>query len=170
MNAFSVATVYVCNRVVGPYAVSLSLTTDGTIGTIQRTNITDYAITLSFAAASFTLTPTNSIYNNLSKIFISNTDGELVFDFDAPGNGIFFRSSNRSYEYCLISSGTCGSGSKVEQARFDGIAVVVAQTGQQVVARATAVPEPATWAMFIGGFGLVGVAMRRRQLVALSFS
>jgi len=28
---------------------------------------------------------------------------------------------------------------------------------------APAVPEPATWAMMIGGFGLVGVAMRRRS-------
>jgi len=27
----------------------------------------------------------------------------------------------------------------------------------------TAVPEPATWAMMIGGFGLVGTAMRRRK-------
>lgn len=29
---------------------------------------------------------------------------------------------------------------------------------------AAAVPEPATWAMMIGGFGLVGGAMRRRQV------
>ena len=28
---------------------------------------------------------------------------------------------------------------------------------------ATAVPEPATWAMMMGGFGLVGGAMRRRK-------
>ena len=28
-----------------------------------------------------------------------------------------------------------------------------------------AVPEPATWAMMIGGFGLVGVALRRRAAV-----
>jgi hypothetical protein len=27
----------------------------------------------------------------------------------------------------------------------------------------SAVPEPASWAMFIGGFGLIGGAMRRRQ-------
>jgi hypothetical protein len=26
-----------------------------------------------------------------------------------------------------------------------------------------AVPEPATWAMMIGGFGMVGAAMRRRK-------
>ncbi|MBT2186741.1 PEP-CTERM sorting domain-containing protein [Sphingobium sp. H33] len=30
------------------------------------------------------------------------------------------------------------------------------------------VPEPATWAMMIGGFALAGVAMRRRK-VAVSF-
>jgi len=30
----------------------------------------------------------------------------------------------------------------------------------------TAVPEPATWAMMIGGFGLAGTAMRRRRSVA----
>ena len=30
----------------------------------------------------------------------------------------------------------------------------------------TAVPEPATWAMMIGGFGMVGAALRRRRVVA----
>jgi hypothetical protein len=34
----------------------------------------------------------------------------------------------------------------------------------------SAVPEPATWAMFIGGFGLVGGAMRRRQRTTVSFA
>ena len=32
-----------------------------------------------------------------------------------------------------------------------------------IVITPPAVPEPATWAMFIGGFGLIGGAMRRRQ-------
>ena len=31
------------------------------------------------------------------------------------------------------------------------------------------VPEPATWAMFIGGFGLIGATMRRRK-VSVSFA
>ena len=34
----------------------------------------------------------------------------------------------------------------------------------------TAVPEPATWAMMIAGFGMVGFAMRRSQKVKLSFA
>ncbi|PZU09863.1 MAG: hypothetical protein DI605_08050 [Sphingomonas sp.] len=32
------------------------------------------------------------------------------------------------------------------------------------------VPEPATWAMFIGGFGLVGGAMRRQRRTGVHFA
>lgn len=35
---------------------------------------------------------------------------------------------------------------------------------------AGAVPEPATWAMMIGGFGMIGFAMRRRQKVTTRVS
>jgi outer membrane protein assembly factor BamB len=34
---------------------------------------------------------------------------------------------------------------------------------------AGSVPEPASWALMIGGFGMVGAAMRRRRSVAVSF-
>jgi hypothetical protein len=34
----------------------------------------------------------------------------------------------------------------------------------------TAVPEAATWAMFIGGFGLIGAAMRRRTRTTVRFA
>jgi hypothetical protein len=33
-----------------------------------------------------------------------------------------------------------------------------------------AVPEPASWALMLGGFGLVGSAMRRRRRAAVSFA
>jgi hypothetical protein len=33
-----------------------------------------------------------------------------------------------------------------------------------------AVPEPATWAMMIGGFGIAGMALRRRRRVTVSFA
>jgi len=35
--------------------------------------------------------------------------------------------------------------------------------------QAEAIPEPASWALMLGGFGLVGAAMRRRQRTAISF-
>jgi hypothetical protein len=34
----------------------------------------------------------------------------------------------------------------------------------------TSVPEPASWALFIGGFGVIGAGMRRRQRSVVSFS
>ncbi len=34
----------------------------------------------------------------------------------------------------------------------------------------SAVPEPATWGMMIGGFAIAGVAMRRRKSVSVSFA
>jgi hypothetical protein len=33
-----------------------------------------------------------------------------------------------------------------------------------------AVPEPATWAMLIAGFGFVGAAARRRRNVAVTYA
>lgn len=37
-----------------------------------------------------------------------------------------------------------------------------------VASRVGVVPEPATWALLIGGFGAVGAALRRRRLGALA--
>ena len=37
-------------------------------------------------------------------------------------------------------------------------------------AAANAVPEPATWAMMIGGFGLIGAAARRRTRANVTFA
>jgi hypothetical protein len=33
-----------------------------------------------------------------------------------------------------------------------------------------AFPEPASWGMMVGGFGLVGAAMRSRRRVSLTFA
>jgi hypothetical protein len=33
---------------------------------------------------------------------------------------------------------------------------------------AAAVPEPMSWAMFIGGFGVVGATMRGRRRIAIA--
>ena len=40
--------------------------------------------------------------------------------------------------------------------------------GSITIRQATAVPEPATWAMMLIGFGAVGFAMRRRQKPVLA--
>jgi hypothetical protein len=45
-----------------------------------------------------------------------------------------------------------------------------ASNGTFSAAVSGAVPEPATWAMMIAGFGMTGAALRRRPTVKVSFA
>ena len=47
---------------------------------------------------------------------------------------------------------------------LSGIGYLPRSGGVEVIAISGAVPEPASWAMLIAGFGLVGVAARRRKI------
>ncbi|WP_293971946.1 PEPxxWA-CTERM sorting domain-containing protein [Sphingomonas sp.] len=84
----------------------------------------------------------------------------------------------------LLGSAIAGSGS-VDFLGFttlDGIKSLTVAHGPEsdvlgfdnfqigTLASAAPVPEPATWAMFIGGFGLVGGAMRRRMRTSVRFA
>lgn len=44
-----------------------------------------------------------------------------------------------------------------------------ASPGETLSISAAAVPEPASWAMMVGGFGLLGATMRRRARTTVSF-
>lgn len=79
--------------------------------------------------------------------------------FDLANNGQNFMgiSGNAGETFSKISFNfTNGGVADMRQLRLGGIA-------------APAVPEPATWAMMVGGFGVVGLALRRRK-VSLAFS
>lgn len=58
-------------------------------------------------------------------------------------------------------------GSKIYGMRFGGNYILLTGTADGVPDTG-GVPEPATWAMFIAGFGLVGAAVRRRRTLAAS--
>lgn len=49
---------------------------------------------------------------------------------------------------------------------FGGLSADNATFSVDLLGGAGAVPEPATWALMIGGFGLAGAAMRRRRAMA----
>lgn len=75
--------------------------------------------------------------------------GGFAFSFEVP--------MNPSYEYQLFQRAS---------KEFRGCYFELDGTPDCVSVTVTGVPEPATWAMLITGFGLVGSAMRRRRLVA----
>jgi hypothetical protein len=93
----------------------------------------------------------------------------LSFDFGGVGATIEVTSFNDFSQYQTISSSFVASGptstvSFTNFSGFDGIDPVI----DNVIIRTNgtgAVPEPATWAMLLAGFGLVG-AVRRRQRLA----
>lgn len=81
---------------------------------------------------------------------LGGRDGRLTFGFDdgIRVGGILFGSTGIAFE-------------------FDSIAISTDRIG--LASLAVPVPEPASWAMMLGGFGLVGSAMRSRRKAVVSF-
>ena len=70
----------------------------------------------------------------------------------------------------LVAGSSAALGAAIASVRI----VNTAANGFRIAAQSgyfeNAVPEPATWAMMIGGFGLVGGAMRRRTHRTVTFA
>jgi hypothetical protein len=83
---------------------------------------------------------------------IDSFDLTVLAPISTPGGFNAFRFRGVSYD----------DGTLIYGLRFGGNYILLTGTadGQPPV-----VPEPATWAMLIAGFGLVGTAMRRRRPV-----
>ena len=130
------------------------LTFDGTTGTFGFDNV---------AESPFTHTFHFTVGDGTAGSTISSIKVDPVNNIDLTSvtlNGV---------EYAVGSTGTV---------EFRSIDQLVSAGEQTIIVKGTsggngsyagtlafaAVPEPATWAMMIGGFGLVGGAMRRRRV------
>ncbi len=85
------------------------------------------------------------------------TAANLLFNFTSAGNGFQLRLNFEDMNFLHWNGGATpivGTGNVLG---FGG-----ATYGQP----GNAVPEPAAWAMMLGGFGLVGTSLRRRQRLA----
>ena len=76
-------------------------------------------------------------------------------------NGTFCNFTNAGVSFSGIAH-SIDFGGTANQTAYDNVTF-----GSPV---AGGVPEPATWAMIIAGFGIIGVAMRRRQPARVSFA
>jgi PEP-CTERM motif len=177
------ATVYIGADSVGTTSITLSVTTDGTLGTLAAANITGWTITFADPNPlnNIVLTPMNSAVFMVGDA-VSATASSLTFDFDS--GGVFGRDAIAFNEdpgvpgfehyYCLDTNFACTG---PDRRAFRNAAVVrdqrahsafnhEARSGIGVIGTATgvtgAVPEPASWAMMLTGFGLLGAVARRR--------
>jgi hypothetical protein len=83
------------------------------------------------------------------------------------GAGVFQNSARLNFGFLLGNTGftpNIDSLYSVNLTSNDNSLTVYAKLG------AGAVPEPATWALFILGFGLIGAAMRRKTSVAVRYA
>ena len=177
-SAFA-ATVYTANRAVGTGFVNLSITTDDTIGVIGDGNILDWDITVTQGLDVFSIEGPGGANNSthlISGSGLTATATDLYFNFSVSGLALFqspFVGAGQTF-WCVQNNGCFDFAGPAEgllsTANFNTFSRQSYQ-GNQIIASAGGgvVPEPATWALMITGFGLAGSALRSaRRVVAAS--
>lgn len=166
------AATYTGSHALAGGTVNMSVTTDDTIGALTTANIVDWSITVDLGGGGYTMTSANSGLTYLSGTAFQATATQLLFDFEGNGHlqwdTFAFGKSNALCMTAASAAFTCTGPFKSEAGVENGNLVTAARSGQFVLGEVSSsgVPEPATWALMILGFGAVGGAMRRRQSVA----
>ena len=151
---------------------SLEATANGN-GTFTATSGTILGFGSSYAGGTAGATGT-LIANPSAPGHVTSPGGGWVYDdqiFPNPANplitnyGLFF--SVGSYEVNIFSNGP-GPGTYSLQSGGNGALSNEARGDFALTQVAGAVPEAATWAMMVAGFGLVGVSARRRARITVA--
>ncbi len=137
-------------------------TTEGTVNIGEDTNPSPISVTFTFtdpagtSGAAVTGTTFGFIIPFTTCGIIAGGCGRV--DFGAPTNFTFGNGGQFSVQLSDATFGTPGNANV--SARFTLLAESVAPP----------VPEPATWAMMLVGFGAVGFSMRRRRRATVTYA
>jgi len=176
-TAASAATTYVASRDVGSGFLNLSITTDDTLGVLATANILDWDITVTNGLDTFRLQGPGGLNNSQRRVegsALTATASDLLFDFSSNVFQAFLVQTpdlgSGLQGWCVGTRRTC-SEPAVEAIIADtsGTITVTPRTGNQIIASVAGplgVPEPTTWALMIGGFGMAGAALRSRRRIA----
>jgi hypothetical protein len=131
-------------------------------------NGTDIGFELSATTQNFFI-PGGTNYGHVSGITVAVSADGSGLEFSIPNS--FFTTAITGVSYTSAPSGTIGDEVTLGLSQSFGYSVAggaaaygADRLGSVILAAPAAVPEPMTWAMMVGGFGLVGAAMRRRTL------
>jgi hypothetical protein len=170
LAAPATAASYVAKRAVGAGELDLRILTDDTRGRLRAENILAWTISMTVAGRSFTLTQDNSFVRISGDAFTANPDG-MFFDFERDGtDSVAFESFDFGAGGYHLNNGfgnpigaelirTGPAAAFVSIARRDDFGVIALAD----VAPPLPIPEPASWALMVAGFGLAGAGMRRAK-------
>jgi hypothetical protein len=152
---------------------------DGVSGTVLNGNyVISFSSTTDAVGSGY---PVTNVANTAS-FYTGNLGGAIGASFSVTGANYVFNPANGNLLMDIIVSNqdnvSNGTGNSYNKADYTGI-----QTSRAVDAGAggiysgggglvtefntsPAVPEPASWALMIAGFGMLGTAMRRRRTAA----
>jgi len=184
----SASTVYSVDRTIEFGTVTGFITTDDTLGLIDISNVTSWALTIS--APNINGDVPFSISSATQDLFVSNgpafraTPTDLFFAFTGQGSetGSFTifqgNSAIRTPNYWCFDNGSCSNPVNTAPSEDLGFAPPPAGTDAQTIARSglvsiastlTPVPLPAALPLFLGalaGLGGLGFMKRRKAAVA----
>jgi hypothetical protein len=159
----------------GTLVVNYSITTDGTLGTVFSTQFQSWSVDFVYNGNTETI---NGAGDPLGYQFgsVFTTATELSMDFTRSSQnqfGLGVSEVGSQIAFSGLGNEILGTGNNpdisvfyLQGGNFLFAGYVEPGPGFHVIGTAAAVPEPASWAMLIAGFGLTGAAMRRRARVA----
>lgn len=147
------------------WTLSGTITTDGMTGALSFAHLTAYNLTATKGTTTSSCVSTSCGLGGRSGFSGSAT--QLTWDFDAsPQPETVFTLPTGGFICFGPSNGLCAFGNQGNVAAYStNVNTAQTFTGVQVlgsVAAGGAVPEPASWAMMIVGFGMVGAGLRYR--------
>ena len=121
-----------------------------------------YSLTVSAAAVSGL-----PAYTNQGHVSAGSLTGQAFAPaFSAPND--FGHQVYTDYAFSFTALGSATAISFSADSPFTGYGPVIDGVSVSLVSLPGGVPEPASWALMIGGFGLAGAALRRRRAVVVA--